>query len=63
MGINILQSSEPPPGEGDQRDQEGDLLRPQTETLPPLNLLRSPPRSFNWQQRDRELHIGILQTS
>ena len=33
------------------------------KTLPPLNFLCSPPRKFNWQRHDRELHICILQTS
>ena len=33
------------------------------KTLPPLNFLCSPPRNFNWRQRDRELYICILQTS
>lgn len=62
-GIKIPQSSEPPPGEGDQRDQERDLFHPRTKSLPPPNFLCSPPRKFNWQPHDRERHICILQTS
>lgn len=62
-GINIPENSESPPGEGDQRDHKRDLFHPRIKTLLPLNFLCTPRRKFNWQQRDRELHIWILQTS